>query len=248
MKTRILIVEPQPVTRQGIALTLQAEPDLEVCGQACCAEGAFALFAACEPDLVVTALDLGDRNGLDLVHELVRQRPSLPVLVLSRHAEALCAERAFRAGARGYAVKHEPADTIVAAVRRLAAGRFYVSDSVVDELLVALARSRHPLIPAPTDVLSERELELFELIGAGLTTHDIAEAMHLSVKTVESYRNRIKQKLNVDTMADLMRRAVMWKSPDHAAYAWNPPPVGGEKSEARNPKSETGPACEVAVL
>ena len=220
MKKRVLIVEPQPLTRQGLALTLQAQPDLEVCGEACCAARALDAFEASAPDLVITSLDLGDRSGLDLTADLVRRRPGLYVLILSRHAEALCAERAIRAGAHGYVIKQESADDVVEAARRVLAGRFYVSETVLDALLGAVARSAHPLIPSPADVLSEREMELFELIGAGLSTHDIAERMTLSVKTVESYRNRVKQKLYVDTMADLMRRAVMWKSPDHGCYSW----------------------------
>lgn len=220
MRKKILLIEPQPLTRQGLALTLDAEPDFTVTGQVCCADKALAAFEAADPDLVITAIDLADRTGMTLAQELLRIKPELRVLILSRHAEALCAERALRCGAHGYVVKQESADVVIQAARHILAGGYFVSHGVLDDLLKAIATRTQTLIPSPSDVLSEREMELFELIGQGLSTQDISGKMGLSVKTVESYRNRIKQKLNVTNLAELMRQAVMWLGPEHVCYSW----------------------------
>lgn len=235
---RVFIIEPEPLTRQGLVLTLQAQPDLNVCGSACCAGGALDALEACAPDLVITALDLADQNGLDLTQALIQRYPRLRILVLSRHAEPMCAERALRAGARGYVVKQEPPEVVLEAARLVLAGSYYVSQNSLDGLLQAISRSSQTLIPSPSDVLSERELELFDLIGSGISTHEIAAQMSLSVKTVESYRNRIKHKLNVETMAELVRRAVIWKSPERYCFCWVPKAV----PEAAEPEATE---CEV---
>jgi DNA-binding NarL/FixJ family response regulator len=207
---RILLVEDHPLMRKGLALSIETEPDLKVCGQLADAEEALAAFEELDPDLVVVDISLPGMSGLELIKHLQALRPQLPTLVVSRHDEALYAERAIRAGARGYVMKLEAGDVIVKAIRRVLAGGIYVSEEINERLLMGLAAGRRELAQSPLEVLSDRELEVFELTGRGLGTREIAERLHLSVKTVESYRARIKEKLNLNTAAELMQHAVQW--------------------------------------
>jgi len=149
-------------------------------------------------------------SGLELIKHLHAVDPGLPVLVVSRHDESLYAERALRAGARGYVMKLEAADVIVDAVRRVVRGGVYVSPAINERLLLGMAQGSSLARSTPIDLLSDRELEVFEMTGRGLATRDIAERLHLSVKTVESYRARIKSKLNLNTAAEFMQHAVQW--------------------------------------
>lgn len=218
--TQILVVEPHPLTRQGLVAMLDAEPDLHVCADTCCAAPALEALARHTPDLAVLTIELAGMTGLDLAQQMLQQQPGLRVLILSLNEEALCAERALRAGAHGFLSKQEPAAVVLQAVRHVLAGGYFVSPKLLDGLLEAIARTAQPVIPSPADVLSEREMELFELMGQGLGTHEIADRMQLSMKTVESYRNRIKHKLNLTGTADLVRQAVMWQSEAHICYSW----------------------------
>ncbi|MDQ7041189.1 MAG: response regulator transcription factor [Rhodothermus sp.] len=210
MKKRILIVDDHPLVRKGLALTLEAEPDLEVCGQAASAEEALGMLDEVRPDLVIVDISLPGMSGLELIKHLHVWNPELPVLIISRHDEALYAERAIRAGARGYVMKVEAVDVIVRAVRRVLAGGLYVSEEVSERLLMSMAGHRRSAGQSPLELLSDRELEVFELTGRGLSTREIAERLHLSVKTVESYRARIKAKLGLRNAAELMQHAVQW--------------------------------------
>lgn len=210
MKKRILIVDDHPLVRKGLALTLEAEPDLEVCGQAASAEEALGMLDEVRPDLAIVDISLPGMSGLELIKHLHAWNPELPVLVISRHDEALYAERAIRAGARGYVMKIEAVDVIVKAVRRVLAGGLYVSQEVSERLLMSMTGHRRAAGQSPMELLSDRELEVFELTGQGLSTREIAERLHLSVKTVESYRARIKAKLGLRTAAELMQHAVQW--------------------------------------
>lgn len=206
----ILIVDDHPLMRKGLALSLEAEPNLTVCGQAADAEEALGLLNEIEPDLAIVDISLPGMNGLELIKHLQALRPETRILVVSRHDETLYAERALRAGARGYIMKLEAGDVIVKAVRRVLAGGLYVSEEINERLLLGLAAGRQDLTQTPLEVLSDRELEVFELTGRGLSTREVAERLHLSVKTVESYRARIKEKLNLKNAAELMKHAVQW--------------------------------------
>lgn len=206
----ILVVDDHPLMRKGLAMTLQAEPDLNVCAQVADAEEALAALEKLDPDLAIVDISLPGMSGLELIKHMQALKPELRTLVVSRHDEALYAERAIRAGARGYVMKLEAGDMIVKAVRRVLAGGIYVSEEINERLLLGLAAGRQELAQSPLEVLSDRELEVFELTGRGLGTREIAERLHLSVKTVESYRARIKDKLNLKTAAELMQHAVQW--------------------------------------
>lgn len=207
---KILIVDDHPLMRKGLALALDEEVDLEVVGQAADAEEALGLLDRLNPDVAIVDISLPGMSGLELIKHIQALRPDIRTLVVSRHDEALYAERAIRAGARGYVMKLQASDEIVKAVRRVIAGGIYVSEEMNERLLMGLVAGREEMSQSPLEVLSDRELEVFEMLGRGLATRQIAEQLHLSVKTVESYRARIKEKLNLTTAAELMQHAVRW--------------------------------------
>ena len=209
--TQIFIVDDHPVMRRGYANLIQEEIDLEVCGEA--GEGLEALekIRRLEPDLVISDLTLGSgMSGLELIKTLQVERPELPILVVSMHDESLYADRALKAGAKGYVMKAEADTTIVKAIRRVLRGGLYVSEAVSEKILMQFAGGRVEESASPLEQLSDRELEVFEHIGHGRTTQEIAEAMGISPKTVESYRARIKEKLGLEQNTELIRRAVQW--------------------------------------
>ena len=208
--TRILLVDDHPLLRQGIAQILEAEPDLEVAGQASDAEEALSVFDRIDPDLVVTDISLPGMNGLELLKNLLTLHPTLPVLVVSRHDEELYAERAVRAGARGYVSKLAAGDELVIAIRRVLRGGIHLSEDLKDRMLFGAASGVKDATQTPLEVLSDRELEVFEMTGRGIPTREISERLHLSVKTVESYRSRIKTKLGLANGTELIKHAVAW--------------------------------------
>ena len=208
--TRILLVDDHPLLRQGIAMTIEAEPDLVVAGQAGDAEEAVAMFDGLDPDLVITDISLPGMNGLELLKNLLTLHPDLRVLVVSRHDEELYAERAVRAGARGYVSKVAAGDQIVAAIRRVLKGGIHLSEDLKDKMLFGAASGAKDATQTPLEVLSDRELEVFEMTGRGIPTREISERLHLSVKTVESYRSRIKAKLGIANGTELIKHAVAW--------------------------------------
>jgi DNA-binding NarL/FixJ family response regulator len=207
---RILLVDDHPLMRKGLAMSLDSEPDLTVVAQCADAEEAMRVLEEAKPDLAVVDVSLPGMSGLELVKHMLALREDLKILVASRHDESLYAERAIRAGARGYVMKLEAGDVILKAVRRVLNGGIYVSDEINERLLMGMVRGHHSLATSPLEVLSDRELEVFEMTGKGHGTRDIAERLHLSVKTVESYRARIKNKLNLTSAAELMQHAVNW--------------------------------------
>jgi DNA-binding NarL/FixJ family response regulator len=208
--SRILVVDDHPLMRKGLALTLEAESDMEVVAQAADAEEAMSIVEKQEVDVAVVDISLPGMSGLELIKHLQALRPGIKVLVVSRHDETLYAERAIRAGASGYVMKLEASDLIVGAVRRVMAGGIYVSAEINERMLQTMAGGRADLGRSPLEVLSDRELEVFELIGRGHPNREIAERLHLSVKTVESYRTRIKEKLGLKTAAEVMQHAFQW--------------------------------------
>ena len=208
---KIIIVDDHPLMRKGLALTLDSEADLSVVGQMNSAEEALEEVERLEPDVAIIDISLPGMSGMELVKHLQARMPEVRTLVVSRHDESLYAERAIRAGARGYIMKLEAGDVIVKAVRQVINGGIYVSDEINERLLLSMATGgRERISQSPLEVLSDRELEVFELTGRGAGTRDIAERLHLSVKTVESYRARIKNKLNLDSATELMQHAVQW--------------------------------------
>jgi len=208
--TRILLVDDHPLLRQGIAMTIEAEADFQVVAQAGDADEALALFAEVAPDLVITDISLPGANGLELMKNLLTLRPDLPVLVVSRHDEDLYAERAIRAGARGYVSKLAAGDQIVSAIRRVLRGGIHLSEALKDRMLFGAAAGVKDATQTPLEVLSDRELEVFEMTGRGIPTREISERLHLSVKTVESYRSRLKAKLGITNGTELIKHAVAW--------------------------------------
>lgn len=215
--TRIVVVDDHPLLRKGLVLSLEAETDLTVCGQASNAEDALSVVEAENPDLVLVDISLPGMSGLELIKQIHAIRPTMKTLVVSRHDESLYAERAIRAGAKGYVMKLEASDVMVKAVRRVMNGGIYVSEEINERLLLGMASGHETLAQSPLEVLSDRELEVFELTGRGYGTRDIAERLHLSVKTVESYRARIKTKLNLNSAAELMQHAVQWVEGEKAS-------------------------------
>ena len=197
--------------RKGLALSLNGEPDLNVVGQMPSAEDAMEQMEALAPDLAIVDISLPGMSGMELLKHMQARYEDVKTLVVSRHDEVLYAERAIRAGARGYVMKLEAADVIVQAARQVLSGGIYVSPEINERLLLSMAEGgRERLTQSPLEILSDRELEVFELTGQGTSTREIAERLHLSVKTIESYRARIKKKLNLESATELMQRAVQW--------------------------------------
>ena len=209
-KKKVLIVDDHPLLRDGLAKVLNQQPDLTVCGEAADARSGLAAAARLRPDVVIADLTMDEGNGLDLIKDLHARFPNLPVLVLSMHHENLYAERAVRAGARGYVMKREPVGRLLAALRKVLAGHVALSEEIVRRLLVAPERGREESADSPAEVLSDRELEVFRLFGNGMGTRAIAAKLRLAVSTVESYRSGIKQKLGLAGATELVARAAQF--------------------------------------
>ena len=210
-KHRVFVVDDHPIVRQGLALLIDQEPDLEVCGEAEEAETALAAIAASRPDVLLLDISLPGPDGIDLLKTIRATDPALPVLVLSMHDESMYAERALRAGANGYIMKQEATENVLVALRRILRGEMYVSDRMASTMLRQIASGAGKPGQATISRLSDRELEVFRLIGEGHATRQIAEELHLSVKTVESYQAHIKEKLALQSARDLVQRAIEWK-------------------------------------
>jgi DNA-binding NarL/FixJ family response regulator len=208
-RARVLIVDDHPIVRQGLAQMLGQEADLTVCGEAEEAQRALEAVATLRPDLVLVDISLKGSNGLDLIKSLRAYDSSLPILVVSMHDELLYAERVLRAGAQGYIMKQEATNTMMGAIRRVLQGEIYVSEKMTTTILRKVSRFPDPS-GSPIERLSDRELEVFQLIGQGHGTRQIAQMLHLSVKTVESHRARILDKLQLQNAAELMRHAMRW--------------------------------------
>jgi len=206
---RILIVDDHAIVRLGMRQLIAAESDLSICCEADTGEEALALALKGKPDLAIVDLSLGTMHGLELVRQLHQALPDMPVLVLSMHDEALFAERAVRAGARGYLTKKGAIDGLIHAIRHVLAGKIYASEAVSQQVLAGLQRGT-PIPEGTIGGLTDREIQVFELIGRGLTTGGIADQLGVSVKTIETYRSNIKTKLNLRDAAALVRYAATW--------------------------------------
>jgi DNA-binding NarL/FixJ family response regulator len=209
-KRNILIVDDHPIVRQGLAQLIGQEHDLNVCGQAEDAYQAMKAIRDLKPDLVVVDIALKETSGMELIKDIKVQYPGLPVLTLSMHDEAVYGERALRAGAKGYIMKQEATDKVVTAIRRVLAGEVYISDGMAAKMVGRLVGSASDRGTSPIERLSDRELEVFRLIGEGYGTREMAEKLHLSVKTIETYRAHIKDKLGFQDANELLRSAIQW--------------------------------------
>ena len=211
MVARVLIVDDHPAVREGLSIRLSRQPDLEVCGEAADVPSALRLAAATDPDVIVVDISLRSGDGIELIKRLKARDSRAKMLVWSMYGESLYAERALQAGAAGYITKEEATDTIVGAIRRVLAGGIYLSPGMTESVVrrAVAAPGKGPL-PDPVAALSDRELEVFRHLGGGLDTHQIAERMQVSPKTVETYRARVKEKLGLDTATAVLQRAVRW--------------------------------------
>jgi DNA-binding NarL/FixJ family response regulator len=216
-KTRIFLVDDHPLVREWLTNLINEEGDLVVCGQAENAGQALAGISATSPNLVIVDISLNATSGLELLKDLRIQHPSVPPLVLSMHEEELYAERAMRAGARGYVRKRETSKNILAAVRRVLEGGIYVSEKLSNAMALKFLKGQEGIGVAQSRVeqLSDRELEVFQLLGQGRSTSEIADELHLSLKTVQAYCVRAKEKLGLTTAAELLREAILWQENAH---------------------------------
>lgn len=207
---RIFVVDDHPLVRRGLRQLIEDEPDLMVC----CESGSIAetlqSIEHCIPDLLIIDISLPDGNGLDLVKRLLARDPGIRILVSSMHDEELFAQRALRAGAKGYLNKQEAAERVLDAVRQILKGKMYVSQRMTERLLQDVAANAPRSSRSPIERLSDRELEVFELIGRGQGASEIANKLNLSVKTIETHRANIKRKLNLASANELTRSAVQW--------------------------------------
>src|SRR5512140_2195050 len=210
LRTRILLVDDHAVVRFGIAQLINKQNDMVVCGEEEDASNALSAIEKLRPNLVIADISLKDSSGLELMRNIKAQYKGLPVLVVSAHDESVYAEVAFRAGALGYLMKQEALDKVITAVRRVLSGNIYVSESLAARMLQQQISGKKDINQSPVEGLSDRELEVFQLIGQWKKTSDIAQELHLSVKTIEYYREQIKRKLNLKNSAELTQHATAW--------------------------------------
>ena len=209
-KKMVFVVDDHPIVRQGLTLLINQESDLTVCGEAEEMYSALSAILAVRPDILIVDISLNGPDGLELLKNIRINSPRLPVLILSMHDESIYAERALRAGANGYIMKQEATEKVLVALRRILSGEIYVSEKIANSMLQHYVRGANPSVHSSVSELTDRELEVFRLIGEGHGTRQIAEALHLSVKTVESYQAHIKEKLSLRSSRELMQRAIQW--------------------------------------
>ncbi|MBL9213114.1 MAG: response regulator transcription factor [Opitutaceae bacterium] len=209
-KLKVLLVDDHPITRQGMKALVNQQPNLEVCGEADNAAYAIELVGRLQPDLAIVDIALKTTNGIELTKNIKVHAPNLPVLIVSMHDEGLYAERALRAGAMGYLMKQEASEKIIAAIQRLLQGEIYLSDKIKEKMLHRFVNKKGEGMVFSIDTLSDREMEVFQLIGNGYSTRQIAQKLNLSSKTIDSYREHLKLKLNLESGAELVRHAIQW--------------------------------------
>ena len=207
---RILIVDDHPMMREGLTMRIEREPDFTVCGEAGTAREALRLAVSLKPDLAVVDIALPDKSGLELMKDIRAVSPDTLILALSMHDETIYAERVLRAGGRGYIMKQEGGKRIMEAIRTVLEGRVFASHAVSEKILDIFAGGLEKFEESPVSRLSDREFEVFQLIGKGKSTRQMAAALHLSVKTVEVHRLHIKEKLGIKTVPELVSFAARW--------------------------------------
>ncbi len=209
--TRIMLVDDHPVVREGLAESIERESDLTVCAQAEERSEALGLLEIAKPDLVVVDLMLKHSSGLELIKDIHARWPRVLVLVVSMHDENLYAERVLRAGAQGFITKQEATRDILLALRRVLAGGIYLNERTASAVLARLTSKPDSQRDSVTDLLADRELQVFELTGRGLSTREIASQLRIDIKTVDTYRARIKEKLNLKSSSELLQLAIRWQ-------------------------------------
>jgi len=205
-----MLVDDHPMVRERLAEIINREPDLVVCAEAEDRHEAIEKFKARQPHLVIIDITLKNSDGVELIKDLHSRWPALLTLVVSMHDESLYAERVLRAGAHGYITKQEATRNILRAIRRVLAGQIFLNETIASRIIGRLTSPRNEKDRGPIESLADRELQVFELTGRGLNTRQIAERLHIGVKTVETYRHRIREKLNLRDPADLLRSAIAW--------------------------------------
>ncbi|MFZ0034108.1 MAG: response regulator transcription factor [Sedimentisphaerales bacterium] len=214
-KTQVLIVDDHPVIREGLVTIVNHERDMNVCGQADDAYQALKAVTELKPDIVVTDISLKNSDGIELTKNIKARYPRMPVIIFSVHDESLYAERALLAGAKAYLMKDEVSENIIKAIRAVLSGEIYVSDTISKKFLHKIAGDKAGTTKTPIENLSDREFEIFRLIGEGLKASQIAKHLHLSIKTIETYRTRIKEKLGLVNASELLQYSIKWaKSQD----------------------------------
>ncbi len=216
-KKTVFVVDDHPIVRQGLALLINQETDLVVCGEAEEMHSALRAIMALHPDILIVDISLNGPDGLELLKQIRINSPRLPVLILSMHDESIYAERALRAGANGYIMKQEATEKVLVALRRILSGEIYVSDRIANNMLQHYVRGANLSEHSSVSELTDRELEVFRLIGEGHGTRQIADELHLSVKTVESYQAHIKEKLSLRNSRELVQHAVQWSVTEKSA-------------------------------
>jgi len=211
-KTRVLIVDDHPMTRAGLVHVINHQPDLIVCGEAESAAQALDILDSSRPDLLLIDITLPGKSGLELIKDVKAMQPELLMLVVSMHDESLYADRVLRAGARGYITKHEGGERLMEAIRHVLSGKIYVSESMSAHILEIFSGGQTRLDRSSIEKLSDREFEVFESLGEGLSSQQIAKKLHLSAKTVDAHRANIKTKLSIKTTAELISYAARWTS------------------------------------
>jgi DNA-binding NarL/FixJ family response regulator len=214
-KSRVFIVDDHPLVREGLTNLINGQDDLVVCGEANDSAETINGISKTRPDVALIDISLKNESGLELVKALASRFPHVALIVLSMHDEALYAERALRAGARGYVMKHETSKSVLASIRRVLAGGVYVSERLVNKMALRVASSQEPAASSPVERLSDRELEIFRLLGQGRTTSQIAADLNLSLKTVQAYCARAKEKFGVSSLTELLRAAIRWDDANH---------------------------------
>ncbi len=209
-KNKILLVDDHPLVREWLANLINEQTDLQICGEAVNAPEAFALIGTARPDIAIVDLSLEGGSGIELLKNIRAAYPAVAAIVLSMHDEALYAERALRAGARGYIMKREATKKILQAIRAVLAGKIYVSEKITAQMAEKFLEGHSATVESPVQQLSDRELEVFQLLGRGYTTRQIAEHLHIGFKTVQADCARIKEKLNLTNVTELLREAIRW--------------------------------------
>jgi DNA-binding NarL/FixJ family response regulator len=209
-KSRIFLVDDHAMFREGLRQLIERESDMTVCGDAADAAAALTGIAASPPDLVIVDISLGGTSGIELIKTVKSQYEDLPVLVVSMHEESLYAERALRAGAMGYVMKHEPSKTVKTAIRKVLDGDLFLSPKMSSSMVAKLIHGTTEQFSSPLETLSDRELEVFRNLGHGKSVRLIAEEMGVTIPTVNSFRNRIKEKLNLKSSTEVMLQAIQW--------------------------------------
>jgi DNA-binding NarL/FixJ family response regulator len=213
---RVLIVDDHPLLRKGVGQLIDQEKDLSVVGEAEDAQKAITAIEDTKPDIALIDITLNGASGIELLKNVKSRFPKLKMLVLSMHDESVYAHRALRAGASGYIMKQEGSEKVLTAMRKVLRGEVYLSERLGDRMLHTLVNGRTSLTSSPVEELSDRELEVFNLIGQGHGTRPIAEKLHLSIKTIESHRAHIKEKLNLQNATELVHHAIQWVQSEKA--------------------------------